>query len=149
MRKYKKVSYSKEISELKRKIKFLEDLEIIPSDISFWFEVKEVETGINLVDHINKDSNFSKFGRIQDQLEISFHLKSLNKEQNKSIWDVLKKIYLKYNKTLTTIDIFVGTNNENFENVEDETINFISVFYKRDTNKFINEERYSISNIVS
>jgi hypothetical protein len=150
-RNFEKTNFSDEISELKEKAKLLQYLGRVSSDISFYFQVKENIDKCELVNSIARMSDFVKSRNLKSELEVVFYLNKLTSIQNKDVWRFLKELLQRQPKEIKDIiDIYVCTKNETkSENIEEESIEFISIFFKRENDKFVNQTRYTISNIVA
>ena len=152
---YKKVDNSDIISKMKKQIELLRDLGALSTGLVSALKTLEKESGVNFVKEIWNTNRFISDSFDTDNLECVIHFNNLSPENNNIIWQMSKDAWTyqqePYKKGLC---LYVGTDSSSDEiidyskSIESEQIRFISIFYKRQNNKFSNQERYEMSEVL-
>jgi hypothetical protein len=153
---YKKVDNSDIISKMKKQISLLQGLGALSTGIVSSLKSIEETSGVDIVKEIWNTNRFIGDSFDTEDLECVIHFKTLSPEQNDKVWEIAKDAWMYQQKpNKNKLCVYVGTDYSGAEiidyskSIESEPITFISIFFKRQMNKFSNQERYEVSQILN
>lgn len=152
---YKKVDNSDIISKMKKQINLLRDMGALSTGLVSSLKSLEEENSVGFIRDIWNTDRFISDSFDTDLLECVIHFNSLSTVHNNAIWKIAKDAWSYQQEPLKKgLCLYVGTDSSSdsiidySKSIESEQITFISIFYKRQMDKFSNQSRYEISEIL-